>query len=310
MNSKYNRREFIHTGVAGLATLAAVPLLAEADATQPALPKNTGTTPSLELTPVDIVRLGDTGLQVSRIAFGTGSVGYDKSSNQTRLGMEKFVALARHAYSRGIRFFDMGDSYGSQPFVGQAIKTLPREKLTLMSKIWAEDDSKNKAGEIPKTIDRILKEVGVSYLDILILHCQMKGGWTRQRRQSLDAFSKAKQEGKVKAVGVSCHNWDALVEAVESPWADVIMARINPFGQMMDNKPDVVKALLQKAIKNGKGVIAMKIFAEGKRIKDAEREKSIQYALQEVGVSCMTLGMESFAQVDDAVERVMRLRKK
>ncbi|MDR2862909.1 MAG: aldo/keto reductase [Puniceicoccales bacterium] len=309
MNSKYNRREFLHTGVAGLATLAAVPLLAETDAAKPT-PKNTEATPSPALTPVDTVRLGDSGLQVSRIAFGTGSVGYNKSSNQTRLGMDKFVALAHHAYSRGIRFFDMGDSYGSQPFVGQAIKTLPREKLTLMTKIWVEDDSKNKAGEIPKTIDRILKEVGVSYLDILILHCQMKGGWTQRRRQSLDAFSKAKQEGRVKAVGVSCHNWDALVEAVESPWTDVIMARINPFGQMMDNKPDVVKALLQKAIKNGKGVIAMKIFAEGKRIKDLEREQSIQYALQEVGVSCMTLGMESFAQVDDAVERVMRLRKK
>ncbi|MDR2862530.1 MAG: aldo/keto reductase [Puniceicoccales bacterium] len=309
MNSKYNRREFIQAGVAGLASLAASPLLAETDAAKPT-PKSTEATPPPALTPVDIVRLGDSGLQVSRIAFGTGSVGYNKSSNQTRLGMEKFVALARHAYSRGIQFFDMGDSYGSQPFVGQAIKEFPREKLTLMTKIWVEDDSKNKAGEIPKTIDRVLKEIGTSYLDILLMHCQMKGGWTKRRQQSMDALSKAKQEGRVKAVGVSCHNWNALVEAAESPWVDVIMARINPFGEMMDNKPDVVKALLQKAIKNGKGVVAMKIFAEGKRIKTPEREQSIQYALQDVGVSCMTLGMESFAQVDDAVERVMRLRKK
>jgi predicted aldo/keto reductase-like oxidoreductase len=242
--------------------------------------------------------------------MGTGSVGYNKGSNQTRLGVEKFNALVHRSYEHGIQFFDMADSYGSQPFVGRAIQGLPREKLILSTKIWTEEDKKKQAVKIPATIDRILKEIGTDYLDILLMHCMMKGGWQTHRRESMDALSKAKQEGRVKAVGVSCHNWTALVEAADSPWVDVIFARINPFGVMMDNKPEEVKKLLQKAIANGKGVVAMKIFGEGKRIKTEEREQSIKYVLQEVGVSCMTLGMESPAQIDDAVERVVRLAKK
>ena len=60
----------------------------------------------------------------------------------------------------------------------------------------------------------------------------------------MDGLSKAKQDGVVKAVGVSCHNWETMVEAVENPWVDVIMARINPFQINMDNTPDVVSDLL------------------------------------------------------------------
>ena len=80
---------------------------------------------------VDKVKLGNTGMKVSRIAWGTGTIGGGKASNQTRLGMKKFVEMAHHAYDRGITFFDMADSYGSHPYVGKAIKSLPRENITL-----------------------------------------------------------------------------------------------------------------------------------------------------------------------------------
>ena len=122
----------------------------------------------------------------------------------------------------------------------------------------------------------------------------------------MDGFSKAKQAGIIKAVGVSCHNIDALREAAVNPWVDVIMARINPFGTNMDDSPDVVKEVLAKAKTNGKGVIAMKVFGEGVHIKDDEREQSIRFALKEGNIHCMTLGMETIAEMDDAIERTMR----
>jgi predicted aldo/keto reductase-like oxidoreductase len=302
--AKLTRRDFLQTTTATLAGAFAAPVLAGAAVAE----DSAGAPPPAPVgTQVDIVKLGNTGIATSRVAFGTGTVGFGKSSNQTRLGMEKFVALARHAYARGIRFFDMADGYGSHPFVAQAIKGLPREKLTLLSKIWTQEDSAKKAVPVDKTLERILREIGVARLDILIMHCLMKGGWAKSRRRAIEGFQKAKSDGLVTAIGVSCHNWDALVEAVETPWVDVIMARINPFGTLMDNKPEAVKTLLRKAVAGGKGVIGMKIFGEGRRIKDAEREQSIRYAIQEVGVSCMTLGMESPSQVDDAINRVTRL---
>jgi aryl-alcohol dehydrogenase-like predicted oxidoreductase len=293
---RMNRRNFIKTGVFGLAGMSA---LSSGNArVNLQLPLNTL---------VDKVKLGNSGLTVSRIAMGTGTVGYNKSSNQTRLGMEAFVKMARHAYERGLRFYDMADGYGSMPYVGEAIKTLPREQITLLTKMWTQDDDADKKESVSGNIDRFRKEMGTDYIDILFMHCMMKGDWHKTRTYYMDGFSKAKQDGIVKAVGVSCHHIDALREAAVNPWVDVVMARINPFGTNMDGTPEEIKAILATAKENGKGVIGMKIFGEGKHITNDEREQSIRFALTEGNVHCITLGLESTAQMDDAIERVMRI---
>ena len=255
---------------------------------------------------VDKVKLGNSGLTVSRIAMGTGTVGYNKGSNQTRLGMDNFVKLARHAYERGIQFYDMADGYGSMPFVADSIKGLPRENLTLISKIWTYDDGSERNEPVQQYLDRFRQEANTDYFDAILMHCMRQGNWNETRKHHIDGLSKAKQDGIIKAVGVSCHDLGALVTASESSWVDLIMARINPFGTLMDGTPDEINAVLAKAVQNGKGVIAMKIFGEGKNVTDQEREQSIQFAVTQANIHCMTLGCESIAQMDDAIERVMR----
>lgn len=298
-----DRRKFIKTGAIGLAGMSVL---------QSGIAGTTVTHLNLPLSKafVDSVKLGKSGLKVSRIAMGTGTRGYNKASNQTRLGMDTFVKLAHHAYERGIRFYDMADGYGSMPYVGEAIKTLPREKIVLLTKIWTHDDGSDKLEDVAKTIDRYRQEMGTDYIDILMMHCLSKGDWDKTRTHYMDGLSKAKQAGIVKTVGVSCHNIDALRTAATSAWVDVIMARINPFGTAMDGSPEEIKEILATAKKNGKGVIAMKIFGEGKHITDDERERSIRFALKEGNIHCMTLGLESVAQMDDAIERVVRNAKK
>jgi len=296
--NKMNRRQFIQTGLTGIAGLSVI---------------GTGMI-NLHCTAtgalnVDKVQLGNSGLIVSRIAMGTGTRGGNKASNQTRLGMDEFVKLAHHAYERGINFYDTADGYGSHPFVANAIKSLPREKLILLSKMWTFDESSNQREPVEKTLDRFRFETGSDYFDILLMHCMVRGNWSETRKYYMDGFSKAKQDGIVKAVGISSHNIDALTEAAASPWVDVIMARINPFGTNMDGSPDAVKAILKTAKKNGKGIIGMKIFGEGKHVTDGERQQSLQFALTEGNIHCMTLGMESDAQIDDAIERVMKIVK-
>ena len=220
--------------------------------------------------------------------------------------MDKFADMAHHAYDRGITFFDMADSYGSHPFVGHAIKTMPREKITLLTKIWTHEDGSDSNIPVIESLDRYRQEISTDYIDIVLMHCLLEQGWSNNRKHYMDGLSKAKQDGIIKAVGVSCHNWEAMVEAVDNPWVDVIMARINPFQTLMDNTPDVISELLGKAKEKGIGVIGMKIFGEGKHVSDSEREQSIKYALSTGNTHCMTLGMESVAHVDDAVEMVMR----
>ena len=292
-----NRRQFIKAGLTGLAGISVVStgvinLKCAAGATR-----------------VDRVKLGNSGLTVSRLAMGTGTRGYNKGSNQTRLGMDEFVKLAHHAYERGINFYDMADGYGSHPFVANAIKSLPREKLILLTKLWPHDAGSNQWEPVEKSLDRFRSETGSDYFDILLMHCLQRGNWSDTHKYYMDALSKAKQDKKVKAIGVSCHNINALAEAAESPWVEVIMARINPFGTAMDGTPDEIKAILEKAKKNGKGVIGMKIFGEGKNVSDDERQKSLQFALSGANINCMTIGFQSEAQMDDAIERMMKIVK-
>src|SRR5271157_932059 len=82
----------------------------------------------------DTVTLGKTGIKTSRLAMGTGTVGYAKHSNQTALGIAGLSALLLNGYDNGLRFFDAADSYGSHPHVAAALKQVPRDKVTLMTK--------------------------------------------------------------------------------------------------------------------------------------------------------------------------------
>src|SRR5271165_710538 len=82
----------------------------------------------------DTVTLGKTGIKTSRLAMGTGTVGSGKHSNQTALGIGGLSALLLNGYDNGLRFFDAADSYGSHPHVAAALKQLPRDKVTVMTK--------------------------------------------------------------------------------------------------------------------------------------------------------------------------------
>jgi len=294
---KINRRSFIYgsaVGLTGYAALTATGLT------------GMGFTPATAT--VDKVKLGNSGLSVSRVALGTGSIGGNHQSNQTRMGISNFVKLAHHAYDRGVHFFDTADSYGSYPYVREAFKEIPREKITLLGKMWTENDP-SKAEPVDKALDRFRTETGSDYFDIMLLHCMMNGKWQDEKKRYIDYFSKAKQDGKIKALGVSCHNFEALKVAVDDPWVDVILARINPFRAHMDGSPAEINALLERARNNGKGIIGMKIFANGDRVLETDREESITFALKKTSIHCMTLGMENIPQVDDAVDRVMRILK-
>ncbi len=79
----------------------------------------------------DTVTLGKTGIQTSRLAMGTGTVGVGHHSHQTALGVKGLSDLLLNGYDRGLRFFDSADSYGSHPHVAEALKHVPRDKVTV-----------------------------------------------------------------------------------------------------------------------------------------------------------------------------------
>ena len=297
--TKFDRREFLLKSAAGIAAAAIIPAI---------LPEPTFGAVKTET--IDTVALGKTGLNVSRVAFGTGTRGWKIESDQTHLGMKKFVELSQYCFEKGIRFFDTADMYGSHPYVGAALKVIPREKVTVLTKVmtyshegWYETEP------FTKSFDRFRKDLGTDYIDIFLMHCMINGQWPTEYKGYMDAMSEAKQKGLIKAVGISCHSLDAMIEAASNPWVDVLFARINHNGAKMDSTPEKVMRVLETARKNGKGVIGMKIFGCGELVKESEREQSLNYVIRSGNVHCMTLGMDSKEQVDDAVIRVMRIAK-
>ncbi len=261
-----------------------------------------------KITQIDKVKLGKTGLTVPRLAMGTGTHGGGQSSDMTRMGLENWVKLARYAHERGVDFYDAADLYGSHHNVKGILKEVPREKATLLSKIWTRPEKWN--SDIPaKTVDRFRMETGSDYFDIMLLHCMTNAKWQEEKKPYIDALSEAKQKGIIKTLGVSCHNFEALKLAADDPWVEVILARINPEGLVMDATADEVMAVLKKAHDSGKGIIGMKIFGEGKMTEESRREKSLQWVIGSKNVDCMTIGMTSTEQIDEAVNRIMRIAK-
>lgn len=257
---------------------------------------------------IDTVHLGETGLQVPRLALGTGSAGWKHTSNQKKLGEKNFIRMARHAYDRGVKFFETADMYGTHEFVGKAIKEVGRENVTVLSKIMVYKHQDWYTPEpFQKSIDRFRKELNTDYIDILLLHCMVNSEWPDEYKRYMDDFSEAKQKGIIKKVGLSCHDFGAMQVAAESDWPDVLLARINHDGAKMDGAPVDVMPVLHKAKQAGKGVIGMKIFGCGDLVNEDQREKSLNYVIKSNNVDCMTIGMESIEQLDDNIERVMRI---
>src|ERR1700722_7911566 len=165
----------------------------------------------------DEVVLGRTGIRTSRLAMGTGTVGFGGSSNQTRLGTSPLTRLLLNGFhENGLRFFDSADSYGSHPYVAAALKQIPRDKVTVLTKT----DTRDPAG-VRSDIDRFRRELGVEYIDVVLIHCVTEGDWTTRYRWVMDVLSEARQKGVIRAHGVSCHTLPALRAAAASPWVEI-----------------------------------------------------------------------------------------
>lgn len=113
-----SRREFLKSSVAAATVLGGAGTIAAA-------------TPTQKRTATDWVTLGKSNVQVTRLAFGTGTY---SGQVQRDLGQPEFTRLVRYAYDRGIRFFETADSYHGMPqMLSIALKGLRRDSYRLMT---------------------------------------------------------------------------------------------------------------------------------------------------------------------------------
>jgi aryl-alcohol dehydrogenase-like predicted oxidoreductase len=245
----------------------------------------------------DTVTLGKTGIQTSRLAMGTGTVGFGHHSHQTALGVKGLSELLLNGYEHGLRFFDAADSYGSHPHVAEALKHVARDKVTVLTKTWARDAASARAD-----LERFRRELGVEQIDVCLMHCLTEGDWTSQFLGVMDVLSEAKEKGIIRAHGCSCHSIEALRAAAKSPWVDIDLVRINPIGAEMDSDPATVASVIREMKAAGKGIVGMKILGQGAMRN--RQDEALNFALGLNLLDAFTIGAESRSEQEDLIRRI------
>jgi 1-deoxyxylulose-5-phosphate synthase len=304
-SKRFSRREFL--GQAAIAAGALVLVTRrgagqEVAASAPATAAATATAAG-KRTASDMVPLGNTGLKMSRLGIGLGS---SNGQVQATGGQEKFNGFIKHAFDNGITMFDTAANYVTFRMMGAAIKGLPREKIFIQSKI-------EQPTSVLDAIDKQRTTFNTDYVDSMLVHIQYRANWLETWKRALDDFNAALDKKWIKARGVSCHSLPALRASVESDWTQVHLVRVNPQGIRIDSeretqdtsgvndiKPVLVE--LKKIREKKRGVIGMKVFGNGQFKTEAEREKSLKFAMGMPEIDSVIIGFSSIDEMDQGIK--------
>ncbi|MGA2727301.1 MAG: aldo/keto reductase [Terracidiphilus sp.] len=287
--SPYSRREFLKTGIAA-GTIASV-----------------GTLPlhAAKPTATDMVTLGKSGVQVTRLAFGTGS---NNGHVQSALGQQEFSKLVAYGYERGIRFFETAESYTTPAMLGEALKPYPRESYVLMNKVTTDE------GVDPHVrFDEMRRISRTEYFDIMLLHWQHTDSWVAETARWQDGILEAQQKKTIRSRGASVHGLPALRQMPGNKWLEVAMIRMNHKGTRMDGPvpdddnlgivPEVV-AHVKQVKGDGMGVVSMKLCGDGTFTQHSDRQAAMRFAFKNAGVDCVTVGFKSTQEIDEAIDNL------
>lgn len=261
-------------------------------------------------TATDTVVLGRSKVGVTRLAFGTGT---DSGAVQVALGQQEFTRLIHYAYDRGIRFFETAEAYQTPGMLGEALKGLPRDSYTLMSKV----STFHQGTDARAKFDELRRISQTEYFDIMLLHWQHTADWPETTKRWQDGILEAQRSGVIRTHGASVHGLPALRQMPGTQWLDVGLIRINHNGARMDgptyedtNHPDNVSEVvdhIHQLKKEGLGVIGMKLCGGGQfQNSHDDRAKAMNFAFRNAGVDCATVGFKSTQEIDEAISNMNR----
>ena len=267
--------------------------------------------------------LGNTGIMVSEIGMGCEGFG-ESNCAMTR----KLFDLAEE---RGVNYFDL---YTSNPAirraVGEAMKGR-REKFIVQSHIcsvWQDGQYKRtrKISEVKAGFAEMLELLQTDYIDVGMIHyCDALSDWEEIVSGGvLDYARQLKKEGKILHIGLSSHNPQVALKAVESGAIEVLMFSVNPCYDLQPANEDVEELwaaknysgtltnmdperqrLYETCQRLGVGITVMKCFGGGDLL-DAKLSPAgaaltvnqcIHYGLTRPGVAVVLAGAHSIEQL-------------
>jgi predicted aldo/keto reductase-like oxidoreductase len=280
-----NRREFFQTtyGTAGAAAL--VTALGAPQLLRSATAKKAN----------DVLYLGPDKIKVTRMAIGLGT---NAGNVQREMGLGGVADYLKFAFDQGQFFWDTADAYKTHPHIRQALKSIPREKVTILTKTDVHT-----AAEMKVHLDRYRQELGTDYIDIVLLHGMRSPNWPEEFKGVMDVISEAREKGIVRTHGASIHSLAALQLAAKTPWCKVQLQGINHAGIRMDSRdPAVIVEALRQSKAAGKGVMGMKVLGEG-ALRD-RIDETLGFVLGLDCVDCFTIGAANRGELADMIRRI------
>lgn len=231
--------------------------------------------------------LGRSGVVVSKLCFGTLTI----SPLQRDIGVEKGAALLKSAYEMGVTFFDTAELYGTYSHLNRAFAGV--DNVVISTKSYAYDETTAK-----KSLDKARQGMARDVIDIFMLHEQESVHTLRGHAEAIEYFLKKKQEGVIRAFGISTHFAGCALAAATHDAIDIVHPIVNMRGLgVADGTREDMDNALYACYHAGKGVFAMKPLGGGHMCADAR--VALGYVVDHPHVHAVAVGMQSIDEVKD-----------
>jgi predicted aldo/keto reductase-like oxidoreductase len=213
--------------------------------------------------------LGKTGVKIPIVGFPGLAL--------NRLDQAQSDAGVKKAFDRGYNYFDTAPAYGScEEKMGIALKDIDRSKIFLACKTKMRDKDAAR-----QELERSLQKLKTDHFDLYQMHHLVKVADVKKALGpggAIEAFLKAKEEGKIKYIGFSAHTTQAAVEAMNGFNFDTVMFPIN-FVEYYNR--GYGREVIELANKKGAALIAIKPLSFGAWGQGVEKTRDWWYRCTE-----------------------------
>jgi uncharacterized protein len=232
------------------------------------------------------VKLGNTNIEVSRLCFGSLTIG----PLQANLQIDEGADIITGALEQGVNFIDTAELYGTYSHIKKAIRKYGK-KVIVATKSYAYNTQGAR-----ESLEKARKELDLDEIDIFLLHEQESIHTLRGHREALEYFMNAKEQGLIKAVGVSTHRIEVVEACSNMPEIDIIHPLVNIMGiGIGDGTIEQMLKAVKKAYDAGKGIYSMKPLGGGNLLKSYY--ECMKFVMDLPFIHSVALGMQSDEEV-------------
>lgn len=236
--------------------------------------------------------LGNTGIEVSKLCFGSLTM----TPFQANLTESEGAYLIEYAYDKGINFLDTAEIYENNNYIKRALKGIKREDYCISTKTYAYTEEMAR-----RSLELALRELDTDYIDLFLLHEQESIHTVRGHFEAIEYFLKAKEQGKIRAIGISTHRVAGVLAAREIKEIEVVHPIVNKLGiGIQDGNIEDMLNAIEEIYKLGKGIYGMKPLGGGHLIKDLE--SAFNFVKSIPHIHSIAIGLQSKDEIDSNIE--------